>query len=73
MEGLQLEKVINMIFERTTEMIADIFTKALDKTSFMKFRNMMVKDCTRVNAPNANAMIRMVRPKKGSEVERHLH
>ena len=33
-----------MIFERTTEMIADIFTKALDKTSFMKFRNMMVKD-----------------------------
>ena len=28
----------------TTEMIADIFTKALDKTSFMKFRNLMVKD-----------------------------
>ena len=41
---LQLKKVINMIFARTTEMIADIFTKALDKTTFIKFRDLMVQD-----------------------------
>ena len=39
-----LKKVINMIFARTTEMIADIFTKALDKTTFIKFRDLMVQD-----------------------------
>ena len=33
-----------MIWKPTDEMIADIMTKALDKTKFLKFRSQMVCD-----------------------------
>ena len=41
---LQLRRVIDMIWKPTDEMIADIMTKALDKTKFLKFRSQMVCD-----------------------------
>ena len=41
---LQLERVIDVQWVATTEMIADIFTKPLDKTAFLKHRAWLVFD-----------------------------
>ena len=41
---LQLERVIDVQWVCTSEMIADIMTKPLDKTTFLKLRAWLIYD-----------------------------